>query len=223
MDLLQLHLLHENAAEVNKHWELSAKRALRSRFDEVSSLYQVMLQHERSGQEQKNLQALLEWTKDRPSASLVQFVQILSGPLHELPSLVQLGGRFQRHVAAFEEWLSWVERVREARQNRKDAGLGSVEGLGDGWKAENAALSRKLSSFARDMGGLSQPTAGSSIAAIVSCCEALLDGLLEELRVMHTIEVDIVSLEKDWVETRLQGIAADIGSFLVDETPAWRM
>lgn len=223
MDLLQLHLLHENAVQINRQWDTSAKRALRSKFDEVSSIYQVMLEHERSGQEQKNLQALLEWTGGKASASLVEHIQVISGPLHELPSLVQIDGRFQRHVGAFEQWVSWVEKIRAARQSRAEAGLGSIEGLGDAWQAENAALMRKLTSFARDLGGLTQPAAGSSIASIVGRCEALLDGLLEELRVIQTIEADVVSKEKEWVETRLQGIAADIESFLVDEAPAWQM
>ncbi|XPS71242.1 hypothetical protein M3J09_003430 [Ascochyta lentis] len=222
MDLLQLHLLHENAAEVHRHWEISAKRALRLKFDEVASLYQVMLEHERSGQEQKNLEALVEWTGDRSSASLVEHIQILSGPLHELPSLVQTGGRFQRLVADFEQWVSWVEEVRSARQSRTEAGLGSIEGLGDAWKAENASLMRKLTSFARDLDGLSQPATGSSIASIVGSCKTLLEGLLEELRVMQTIEASVVFEEKKWVEIRLQGIAADIDSFLVDKAPAWR-
>lgn len=186
-------------------------------------MYQVMLEHERSGQEQKNLQALLEWTGGKASGSLIEHIQVLSGPLHELPSLVQTGGRFQRHVAAFEQWVSWVEEVRATRQDRAEGEMGSIEGLGDAWKAENAALMRKLTSFARDLSGLSQPAAGSSIATIVNCCESLLDGILEELRVMQTIEVDVVSNEKEWVETRLQGIAADVSSVLVDETPAWRM
>lgn len=223
MDLLQLHLLHKNAAEVSRCWEMSAKRALRSKFDETSSMYQVMLEQERSGQEQKNLQALLEWTGDKASASLVKHIQVLSGPLHELPSLVQTGGRFQRHVSAFEQWFTWGEDVRVARQNRTEASLGSIEGLGDAWKAENSALMRKLTSFSRDLSGLSQPAAGSSIAFIVECCETLLDGLLAELQVMQTIETDVVSKEKEWVETRLQGIAADIGSLLVEEAPAWRI
>lgn len=223
MELLQLHLLHGNAAEVSRQWGMSAKRALRSKFDEVSGMYKVMLQHERSGQEQKNLQALIEWTKEKPSASLVEYIHILSGPLHDLPSLVQTGGRFQRHSSAFEKWLIWVEEIQAARQDRIEAGIGSIEGLGDAWQAENAALVRKLTSFARDLSSLPQPAAGSSIMTIVTCCRALLNGLLEELRVMHTIEADIVSHEKDWVESRLQGIAADIGSFIVDETPAWRM
>ncbi|KAJ4384123.1 hypothetical protein N0V86_000968 [Didymella sp. IMI 355093] len=223
MDLLQLHLLHSNAAEVSKQWEASAKRTLRTKFGEVSSMYQVMLDHERSGQEQKNLQALLEWAGGKASGSLVQHVQVLSGPLHELPSLVQTDGRFQQHVVTFEQWMSWVEEVRAARQDRAEGGMGSVEGLSDVWKAENAALMRKLTSFSRDLSGLAQPAAGSSIAAIVHCCESLLDGLLEELRAMQAIEADVVMKEKEWVETRLQGIAADIGSFLADETPAWRM
>ncbi|KAF1934144.1 uncharacterized protein M421DRAFT_415194 [Didymella exigua CBS 183.55] len=223
MDLLQLHLLHSDAAEVSKQWEASAKRTLRTKFDEVSSMYQVMLERERSSQEQKNLQALLEWTGGKASGSLVKHIQVLSGPLHELPSLTQNGGRFQRHVAAFEQWVLWVEEVRAARQDRVEGDMGSIEGLGDEWQSENAALMRKLTCFARDMSGLAQPGAGSSIATIVSCCESLLDGLLEELRTMQTIEVDVVEKEKEWVETRLQGIAADVGSFAVGETPAWRM
>jgi hypothetical protein len=221
MELLQLHLLHENAAEVSKQWEMSAKRALGSKFNEVASMYQVMLQHERSGQEQKNLLALLDWTKEKPSSSLVEHIQALSGPLHELPSLVQAGGRFQRHVSAFERWVAWIEEIRAARQNHFEAGLGSVEGLSDAWRAENATLMRRLSSFARDLSGLLQHAAESSIMVIVNCCQTLLAGLLEELQVMQAIESDVVSHEKEWVETRLQGIAADIGGFLVDETPAW--
>ncbi|KAJ4362210.1 hypothetical protein N0V95_001454 [Ascochyta clinopodiicola] len=201
---------------------MSAKHALRLKFDEVATTYQVMLEHERSGQEQKNLEALVEWTGDKSSASLVEHIQILSGPLHELPSLVQTGGRFQRLVAAFEQWILWLQEVRSARESRTEAGLGSIEGLGDAWKAENASLVRKLTSFARDLDGLSQPTAGSSIASIVGSCKTLLEGLLEELGVMQTIEASVVEKEKKWVETRLQGIAADIDSFLVDEAPAWR-
>lgn len=182
-----------------------------------------MLEHERSSQEQKNLQALIEWTGGKGSGNLVQHMQVLSGPLHELPSLVQKSGRLQRHAAAFEQWMSWVQEVRKARQHRTEGGMGTIEGLGDAWKAENAALMRKLSSFARDLSGLAQPAAGSSIASIVSCCESLLDGLLDELRLMQSIEQDTVEKEKEWVESRLQGIAADIGSFLVESTPAWRM
>lgn len=223
MDLLQLHLLHSNAAEVSKQWEASAKNNLRAKFDGISSVYHMMLEHERSGQEQKNLQALLEWTGGKGSGSLVQHIQVLSGPLHELPSLVQTGGRFQRHAAAFEQWVSWVQEVRTARQDRTEGGLGSIEGLGDVWKVENSALMRKLTSFARDLSGLAQPAAGSSIASIVTSCESLIDGLLDELRVMQTIEQDVVEKEKEWVESRLQGIAADISSFLVESTPAWRM
>jgi hypothetical protein len=222
IDLLQLHLLHENATKLSREWEISAKRKLHTKFDEVASMYHVMLEHERFGQEQKNLQALLEWTGDKSSASLVEHVQVLSGPLHELPSLVQTGGRFQRLVGAFEQWVTWVEEVQSARHNRTEAGLGSLEGLGDAWKGENAALMRKLTSFARDLDGLSQPAAGSSISSIVDSCKKLLEGLLEELQIMQTIETDVVSKEKEWVETRLQGIANDIGSFLTEEVPAWR-
>lgn len=119
--------------------------------------------------------------------------------------------------------MAWVQEVRTARRDRAEGGMNSIEGLGDAWKAENAALIRKLTSFARDLSRLAQPTAGSSVAAIVNCCESLLDGLLDELKIMQTIEQVVVEKEKEWVESKLQGIAAGIDAFLVESPPAWRM
>jgi hypothetical protein len=98
--------------------------------------------------------------------------------------------------------------------------------LDDSWKAENAALTRKLTSFARDLDTLEQPAQGSSIFCIVDSCQSLLKGLLEELHTMQAIEADTVAKEKDWVESRLHTIARDVGVHLIDsssENAAWRM
>jgi hypothetical protein len=226
-ELLQLHLLHQSSAQVSKHWEFSAKRSLHMKFEEVASLYQVMLENERAGQEQKNLQSLLEWSAGGSSTGLVEHVQILSEPLHELPSLVESGGRLQRVVGEFEHWLCWVQEIRSARQGHigdKDA-FGTIEGLEDPWKAENAALTRKLTLLSRDLGRLAQPAPGSSIACIIEACASILLGILEELQMMLKIEAEVVIEEKGWVEARLRGIARDIGTYMVDadrETAAWQ-
>jgi len=206
----------------------SAKRKLHHRFEEVASLYQVMLENERAGQEQKNLQSLLEWTTGGSSGGLVEYIQVLSEPLHELPSLVESGGRLQRLVADFEHWLLWIQDIRSARQSfagHKKA-LGTIEGLGDSWKAENAALTRKLTAFARELDRLAPPSPGSSIACILEACTSIIRGTLDELQTMQTIETEVVTKEKDWVENRLRAIARDVGMSPVDadrQTPAWRM
>lgn len=201
---------------------------MRTKFEEVASLYQVMLDSERTAQEQKNLQSLLEWSASGSSAGLVEYIQVLSEPLHELPSLVESGGRLQRLVKDFEHWSSWVQEIRSARQgpHGAKAALGTIEGLGDSWKAENAALIRKLTAFARDLDRLALPTPGSSIACIVEASKAILHGILDELQTMQKIETEVVSREKDWVEDRLRLIARDVGTHFVDtdgQSAAWRM
>jgi hypothetical protein len=198
------------------------------KFEEVASLYQVMLENERAAQEQKNLQSLLEWSTGGLSAGLVEHIQILSEPLHELPSLVESGGRLQRLVGEFQHWLSWVQDIRSARRGHSGAkaALGTIEGLGDSWKAENAALTRKLTVFARNLDKLASPTPGSSIACIVEACKAILHGILNELQTMQKIETEVVSREKEWIEHRLRGIARDVGTLSVDadgQSAAWRM
>jgi hypothetical protein len=189
-----------------------------------------MLENERAGQEQKNVQALLEWsaaaTGGSSSTGLIELIQILSGPLHELPSLIESGGRLQRLAAAFERWLQWVQDIRSARQ-AAPGHSGTIEGLGDKWKAENAALTRKLSLQARDLERLARPAQGSSIAAIVEACNSILRGILEELSVMLVVEAEVVAKEQGWVEDRLRVIARDVGIAGLEvegrSAAAWRM
>ena len=226
-ELLQLHLMHEVSAQVSSSWESGAKRSLHKKFEEVASLYQAMLEFERAGQEQMNIQSVLDWSAGSSSAGLMEHIQILSGPLNELPSLVESGGRVQRLVSEFEHWILWVHQVRSARGESAggECSSNSIEGLGDSWKAENAALIRKLASFARDLERLDRPSPGSSIACIVDTCESLLTGILDELHIMQMIEAEVVTKEKDWVEDRLRVITRDIGMYSTDtsgESVAWR-
>jgi hypothetical protein len=121
-----------------------------------------------------------------------------------------------------------VDDIRSTRNRSTNinSSLDSIEGLGDSWKGETAAMIRKFTSYARDLDHLEQPPSASSIASIVDACKALLQGTLEELLLMQSIEVEVASSEKKWVEDRLQAIANNPGCDVVDmhsETAAWRM
>jgi hypothetical protein len=186
-----------------------------------------MLEYERAGQEQKNLQALLEWSGGSSSMGLIEYVQILSGPLHELPSLLEPGGRCERLVDEFDRWMTRVEYLWSTRSDAalRDGDSRSIEGLSDEWKGENMALIRKVTSFARDLEQVRKPSSGSSIAGIVETCTTLLRGLSEELQLMQTLETGVVAKEKDWVEARLRAIARDAGTTSIDTDKgiaAWR-
>jgi hypothetical protein len=220
--------MHASSAEVSQQWQRSARQALHNKFEEVASLHQFMQECERAGQEQKNLQALLGWSFELSSMGLIGCIQVLSEPLHELPSLVGPAGRFQRVLDEFISWTSRVEAIWSARLGftTGDSGLESIEGLGGLWQGETATLAQKVTSFARDLDKLRQPSSGTSIASIVDTCKALLRGLSDELHIMQEIESDVVSKEERWVESRLQTIARDAGYHPVEvdrETASWRI
>jgi hypothetical protein len=220
--------MHASSAEVSQQWQRSARQALHNKFEEVAGLHQFMQECERAGQEQKNLQALLGWSFELSSMGLIGCIQVLSEPLHELPSLVGPAGWFQRVLDEFISWTSRVEAIWSARLGftTGDSGLESIEGLGGLWQGETATLARKVTSFARDLDQLRQPSSGTSIASIVDTCKALLRGLSDELHIMQEIESDVVSKEERWVESRLQTIARDAGYHPVEvdrETASWRM
>lgn len=225
-ELLQLHILHDASTLASRKWEYSAKRSLRAKFEKVASLYQVMRENEQQAQEEKSLLALREWNTGDSLSGLVEHIQALSGPLQELPSLLDSGGRYYRLVDEFEGWVSRAEEVWSVRQDplgNWDA-LGSLEGLGDAWKRDNAALARKMTALSRDFDRIPQPTPGSSIADMVSTCKQLLNEVSEELQIMQVIEAGIVAKEKQWVEDRLQTIARNVGGRLVESEgkEAWR-
>ncbi|KAF1964870.1 hypothetical protein BU23DRAFT_491314 [Bimuria novae-zelandiae CBS 107.79] len=224
-ELLQLHLLHESSALTNKQWESSAHKALQMKFDEVASLNELMQEKERYGQEQKNLLALRDWSGSNSLSGLVEYIQALSGPLHELPSLLDPGGRFFHLVEAYGMWFLRVDEVWSGRREppAQRSVMHSLEGLGDSWRGEHAAMTRKLTAFARHLDGLPPTVKGSSIAHIVSRCQSLVDGLLSELQVMQVTEAVVVAREKRWVEGRLRNIAQDVEVQPEADEEAWRL
>ncbi|KAF2271088.1 hypothetical protein CC78DRAFT_573466 [Lojkania enalia] len=210
-ELLQLHFLLESSVEVSSQWELSAKRILHRRFDEVASLHDALRENERQSQEQKNVYALREWNSVGSSFGLVDHIRILSGPLHELPSLLNPGGRFVRLADEFDLWINRIEDAWIARKgDPRQQGCGEfAKGLGDFWREETAALTRKLTIFSRDMDRLTDPAGGSSVECIVATCKQLLGLVLDALHEMQMIEAAVVSREREYVELRLKAIAGD--------------
>ncbi|OCK85411.1 hypothetical protein K432DRAFT_318321 [Lepidopterella palustris CBS 459.81] len=218
-ELLQLHLLHESSAQTCRHWELSAKGKLHQKFNEVATNHQIMRDNERQGLEDINIHALQEWNSGNTSFGLAEHVQLLSAALHELPPLTYPGGRYARLIDGFEKWIAWVEEVWDVRNHGhygRNRDLNFAEGLGDSWKAENASLTRKLTSFSRDLEAMVEPEPGSTIAIIVSRCRNLLRGMLQELQIMQSIEADVISREREWIEEGLAAIAGDIGAHLIE-------
>lgn len=225
-ELLQLHLMHESSASTNEQWEASVQQKLQIKFDEVVTLYQTMQRNERDGQEQKNILALREWNGSNPTSSLVEHIQALSSPLHELPSLLDPGGRYSVLVEEFTKWSSQADQVWSDRTepSGRRGGVHSLEGLSEVWRGEHAAMTRKLTAFAHYLNALPLAENGPSITYIVLRCQSLVNSLLSELQIMQATEFEVIAREKLWVEARLRAIAEDIIDVQFEvEDEAWRL
>ncbi|KAL6712559.1 hypothetical protein ACN47E_000436 [Coniothyrium glycines] len=226
-ELLQLHMLHESAEEISQQWELSARQSLHAKFEAAARLHENILEYEYAGQEQENVRVLVEWCSNSSSRGVVEHIQALSGPLHDLPSLVAPGGRFQHHVRNFEQWVSQIQEQRSARTSaiKGNKAPSTIEGLGESWHSENMALTRKLASFARDLDTFGQSSPHSSISCIAASCKTLIHGMLDELQIILKIEAHIVETEKYWVDAQLEEIARTIETTVQDVdfcTSAWQ-
>ncbi|KAL2356996.1 hypothetical protein BJ546DRAFT_423502 [Cryomyces antarcticus] len=229
-ELLQLHLLHLHAAEVERDWQLSAKKHLHRKFLNTATAHQRMRSKEREAAERTNLLAIREWTTGTPGHGAAENVQCLAEVLKELTALTEPEGRCTRLVLAFAAWHRRSEEVRKSRNGDDGAddapdesGLAFVDGLDAAWHSEHAALTRKTSLLSCQFKGLPQPMQGSSLAAIVSACRQLLAGEVEQLRIMPALEAAWLARERAWVEKSLADIAGNIESAVAEiGEPAWR-
>ncbi|KAK7526761.1 uncharacterized protein IWZ02DRAFT_444455 [Phyllosticta citriasiana] len=219
-ELLQLYTLRESSRNTQAQWATSAERALRIQFYEVATAYHSMRKNEGEVQELVNLQALQEWSSGSANLGLAENVQLLGPVLNELRALTDSGGRYTRLVHEFEQWVAYVEAVwsqREAKQAFEVA-----DGLGEEWKSEVNSLIRKVSLLAREMERIVEPRSGSSIAAMVSQCRSLVQGMSKELQTMRRVEVDVAKREAAHVETGLESIAtASLNSDVEALRAAW--
>ncbi|KAK4157226.1 hypothetical protein C8A00DRAFT_11901, partial [Chaetomidium leptoderma] len=145
------------------------------------------------------------------------------------------GGRYERVVRAFEEWVGGVERVFQRRRGRPggcreeqqqqqqteedDGELVLIGEMDAAWRAECAALVRRLEEWRRKLSELgdvppaaaSSTTEGesSSLGRILAGCRALVHGMLAELEVMEQIEREAVAEEMRWVREMNRRVGED--------------
>jgi hypothetical protein len=200
---------------------------------------------EREVEEARNAAAILDWCGGKHKGMMGSGTGVDEqrvGALAEvLDGVWAAQERYVRVVRAFEKWVGRVEVVFSARRRAGqdvDADVGLVasqakneeeqdQGLGltligemdAAWKAECAALGRRLDGWRRTLAGLVEyeidkdtekvgripgetaeaDTSLSSLERILQACRALVHGMLAELGVMELIEREAVAEEMRWV------------------------
>ncbi|CRG86437.1 hypothetical protein PISL3812_03443 [Talaromyces islandicus] len=214
-ELLQLYLLYSLSVQQDAEWRSTAELQLRKKYNHVANTYQGQLAEERVVQQQWNMKALHDWSVDCASNgnALEDFstqIQNLSQVIQEVADVTMAdSGRYTLVVRAFEGWLTRVEEVKESRRWRKhafDTGpeeLQFVYPMDRAWKDEVEALSSKAELCLRRLQNLTMldgdDNGGSALMQIARGHRDLLVLMIDELKAMREIELEVVALEKSWV------------------------
>ena len=215
LELLQLHMLHRSSVVTKLQWESSAKKHYRSRFDELASDHENMTARETNFQEQVNATAIIAWGTRTDNVSIGIKIQKLSRILNDVTEFSDPSGQYTCLVNSFEHWYSNAFRIRQLRASRDSIHphIGrTLEGIGDGWKAEVDTLRSKLLAYQEELISLGDAHPKSDL---IRCLDAALGGLtnmLAELDMIQAIETQFLRDEEDWLNESLGRIVADLSS-----------
>lgn len=240
-ELLQLHLLHRDAAPAFARWQASARDKLGRRFVELAGAGRALAQGRRADAERASLLALRRWGGS--GKGLDEKMQLLGDVLSGLWALDEPGGRYARAVRRFERWADGVRGIEEARVGActvealaQSQGALFIDELDMTWKDETTAMTRRLRDWQSKLDEIDdlvppalavaqgadtdddgeddateEPRGGSSLERMLAGAQILAQGMLSKLAVVEDLEREARAREDEWVEKMNRDEAADTG------------
>lgn len=235
-ELLQLSLFHFSSLQQHAEWKSESEYRLRKKYDAVAGQYRSVLADEKSRQHQLNTQSLSRWLqncRDRQGPhGFSEQIQIFSQVLQEVSDLGigEVTGRYTRALAVFEEWFQQADYIRHQRETTGAVdGSVFVDSLDKAWKEEMYALHAKLELCARQLQSLDILGFGeveqSSQSALTRVAQGLAESIqlmIQEIRVMRNLEVDIVRSERECVRRIATELAGQRRKMSAPRVGVWR-
>ncbi|PNY24332.1 Uncharacterized protein TCAP_05729 [Tolypocladium capitatum] len=215
-ELLQLHLLHREAAPVDAQWQDSARDKLGRRFARLGAESREVADRERAGVERENVLALRRWGSG--GKGLEEKIQCLEDVFGGIWTLGETGGRYSRAVRRFERWMDHVRDVEDARRDTSPALLRDqdalfIGGLEAPWKDECAGITRRLEGWRAQLRDVDDQVpagaegesggggGGASLGRMLWGARSLVHDMLAELRLMGDMEREALAREEAWIES----------------------
>ncbi|KAI0128946.1 hypothetical protein BJ170DRAFT_354318 [Xylariales sp. AK1849] len=234
-ELLQLSLLHREAAAVSQQWHSSAKRKLGARFGDLVQQNDELGQAERDGIESRNTAVLARWGEEG-SIGLDEKIQVLDQVLNGVWSFGESGGRYSRVLSGFQDWADRMAGIIAAQRGGQVDELISGDGvlflseLDTTWKADCAGLVRKLDSWRRMLKNLGSAPDGQegdrgqkpSLIRVLEGCGSLVHDMLAELAIMEQMEREARMAELQWIEKMNEELRLD-NDTQDNEVPLWKL
>lgn len=207
--------------QVTESWKESAREKLGGRFEELKIQEEELKALEGELEEEDNVRGLVKWGEMGGGRGLEERVQVLDAVLSGVWAMGEPGGRFTKVVRRWERWVGGVEAVVA---KRKEGGRGGLKGLLGGgevwvgemdgqWREDCKALERRLDEMRKGLRGVTVEEGeieGCVLGRVLKACEALVDGMLEELEVMGRIEREVKSEEMRWVREVNRAVGEDV-------------
>ena len=215
IELLQLHMLHRSSSATKAQWESSGEKHYRSRFQGLASDHKNMTIRESSFQEQVNASAIIAWGNGKDGLTIGSKIRKLSYILTEVVDASNPDGQYTCLLQSFEHWYSNASMIRQLRERTGSVYSHvekSLEGIGDGWKAEADILKSKLLSSQTELVLLGEAYPQSDLTRCLDALLGMVTNMLEEIEAVQAIESQMLHDEEDWLKDALRRIAADLSS-----------
>ena len=213
LELLQLHMLHRNSSATQQEWQHSAENRFRVRFVDLALAHKSLTAREGEFQEQINALAFIAWGSATDGLTIEHKVLLLSSILSEVWDLSEPNGKYSCLLESFEHWHTRARRVLQLQRQPHGSHTGlvsSMEGIGDGWKADVALLQSRIYMFHEQIKALGEVQHQSDLARCLSGISSMLSNMREELDLVQRIEGQVVLQGQTWIEKSIDRLAADV-------------
>lgn len=208
-ELLQLHILHREAAGVEVQYRESARRKLESRFEQTGKQYEYLIGIEEAHTDRVTALVLKQWV-DVDKAGGMGFedrIQILDEVVAGLWNISDPGGKYSRVVRRFEKWMQGVMEVQDRREKGDfldDGEVAFIEELENQWRDELRTQSRKVENLKEKLDDLGEVGGKSSLSVVINGSRSLAKGMLQELDTMKKTESEVMKAEQDWIRSMIE-------------------
>lgn len=197
-----MHLLHKDAATVEKEWRASAKNKISARFKKLVEMESSIREAEKHENAKLNSIALKEWQEvGVPGWGLDEKIQVLDDILTEVLNIGDTGGKYSRVVRTFKKWLESCQDVLSYRARKDESNLEGLflEDLESTWKDDCFSLYRKLGVWNENLRDLGMPQCQSSLVMMINWIQIIISGMLSELGLMAQMEEEVMKMERQWI------------------------
>ncbi|KAJ6061377.1 uncharacterized protein N7446_005497 [Penicillium canescens] len=234
-ELLQLSLFHSSSLQRQAEWMSASETHLRKKYDEVAGQYRSLIADETRRQCELNAQALGLWLSScqehHGPHDFSEQIQILSQVIQDVSDMVAAegSGKYSCAVKSFEDWIDHAEFIRQNREvNKSDAGV-FIDPLPRSWKESLRELNLKLELCTRHLQTLDilgfghvEQLEGAALTRVILNLGELIQLMTQEIRVIRTLEAEVVRSERDSVSLLATQLAGSPREMRAPRVGVWR-